>query len=82
MSAKSTKGTQVLGKALCVASAEFFLQACSEIFDGIWDRKLKLCFSESQDNNNNNNNNNNDSNNEEKILLTTMLNVKILFTIN
>ena len=33
----------------------FFLQACSEIFDGIWDRKLKLCFSESQDNNNNNN---------------------------
>ena len=24
MSAKSTKGTQVLGKALCVASAEFF----------------------------------------------------------
>ena len=61
----------------------FVLQACSEIFDGIWDRKLKLCFSESQDNNNNNNNNNNnDSNNEEKILLTTMLNVKILFTIN
>ena len=24
MSAKSTKATQVLGKALCVASAEFF----------------------------------------------------------
>ena len=36
MSAKSTKATQVLGKALCVASAFFFLQACSEICnDGI-----------------------------------------------
>ena len=32
MSAKSTKATQVLGKALCVASA-FFLQVCSEIYD-------------------------------------------------
>ena len=33
--------------------------------DGIWDRKLKLCLSKSQDNNNNNinNNNNNDNNN-------------------
>ena len=33
-------------------------------------------------NNNNNNNSNNNNNNNEKILLTTMLTIKILFTIN
>ena len=33
-------------------------------------------------NNNNNNNSNNNNNNGEKILLTTMLTIKILFTIN
>ena len=35
-----------------------------------------------RNNNNNNSNNNNNNNNGEKILLTTMLTIKILFTIN
>jgi len=35
--------------------------------DGIWDRKLKLCLSESQDNNNNNNNSNNNNNNNNNV---------------
>ena len=45
-----------------------------------------MYFSDNDDsinnNNNNNNNDNNNNNNDEKILLTTMLTIKILFTIN
>lgn len=38
MSAKSTKVTQVLGKALCVASAEFFFcRLAVKYNDGIWE---------------------------------------------
>ena len=42
-----------------------------------------MYFSDNDDSiNNSNNNNNNNNNNDEKILLTTMLTIKILFTIN
>ena len=38
MSAKSTKATQVLGKALSVASAEFFFcKLAVKYNDGIWE---------------------------------------------
>ena len=44
---------------------------------------LKLGNDNNNHNNNNNNNNNNNHNSKgEKILLTTMLTIKILFTIN
>ena len=76
ISAKSTKATQVLGKALCVASEEFFCRLAVKYNDGIWDRKLKLCLSKSQDNNNNNNNiNNNNNNNDNNNNNTTNNNV-------
>ena len=39
-------------------------------------------YNDDDNNNNDNNNNNNNNNNNEKILLTTMLTIKILFTIN
>ena len=41
----------------------FFCRLAVKYNDGIWDRKLKLCLSKSQDNNNNNNINNNNNNN-------------------
>ena len=75
MSAKSTKATQVLGKALCVASEEFFCRLAVKYNDGIWDRKLKLCLSKSQDNNNNNNINNNNNDNDNNNNNTTNNNV-------
>ena len=40
------------------------------------------CTHDNNNNNNNNNNNDNNNLNNNKILLTTMLTVKILFTIN
>ena len=44
--------------------------------------QLVLQMSISTNSNNNSNDNNNNNNNNEKILLTTMVTIKILFTIN
>ena len=56
----------------------FFCRLAVKYNDGIWDRKLKLCLSKSQDNNNNNNNinnNNNNNNNDNNNNNTTNNNV-------